>query len=138
MTTDIPKELEDVNAAPSCRQDKNGVVERHWQTMVAMAHNWLSSAVLPSTFWFYVIKRAVEVGNYFPTQLENGTFTAPFELVHRAKPYLRVLFKLFGLAAVRREHIQDDKLTKFDSQRLPMIAIGHCLNSNGLLFYNPV
>jgi hypothetical protein len=28
-----------VNAAPSNRQDKNGLVERHWQTMVAMARN---------------------------------------------------------------------------------------------------
>ena len=28
-----------VNAAPANRQDKNGLVERHWQTMVAMARN---------------------------------------------------------------------------------------------------
>ncbi len=49
-----------------------------------------------------------------------------------------VLFPLFGLVAVRRERIGDDKLSKFDAQSLPMIAIGRCLNSNGLLFYNPV
>jgi hypothetical protein len=61
----------------------------------------------------------------------------PFALVHREKPDLRVLFK-FSLAAVRREHIGDDKLTKFDSQNLPMIAIGRCLNSNSLRFYNPI
>jgi hypothetical protein len=39
-----------VNAAPSNRQDKNGLVERHWQTMVSMARNWLASAELPSSF----------------------------------------------------------------------------------------
>ena len=33
-----------VNAAPANRQDKNGLVERHWQTMVAMARNWLALA----------------------------------------------------------------------------------------------
>jgi len=44
----------------------------------------------------------------------------------------------FSLAAVRHERIGDEKLQKFDSQSLPMIAIGHCPNSNGLLFYNPV
>ena len=33
-----------VNAAPANRQDKNGLVERHWQTMVSMARNWLASA----------------------------------------------------------------------------------------------
>jgi len=44
-----------VNAAPPNRQDKNGLVERHWQTMVSMARNWLASAKLPSTFWFYMV-----------------------------------------------------------------------------------
>jgi hypothetical protein len=41
-----------VNAAPANRQDKNGLVERHWQTMVAMARNWLASAELPASFGF--------------------------------------------------------------------------------------
>jgi hypothetical protein len=47
------------------------------------------------------------------------------------------LFKLFSFAAVRRERIGDDKLAKFDPQSVPMIAIGRCSNSNGLIFYNP-
>jgi hypothetical protein len=33
-----------VNAALAYHQDKNGLVERHWQTLVAMARNWLASA----------------------------------------------------------------------------------------------
>jgi len=36
-----------VNAAPALCQDKNGLAERHWQTMVSMAHNWLALAELP-------------------------------------------------------------------------------------------
>jgi hypothetical protein len=106
--------------------------------MVSMARNWLASAELPSSFWFYAVHRASEVCNYFPYQLEDGTYTTPFELAHNEKPDLRVLFKLFSLAAVRREHIGDDKLTKFESQSLPMIAVGCCPNSNGLQFYNPI
>jgi len=39
-----------VNAAPAYHQDKNGLAERHWQTMVTMARNWLASAELPSSF----------------------------------------------------------------------------------------
>jgi len=39
--------------------------------------------------------------------------------------------------AVRRERHGDDTLEKFDSQSIPMIAIGRCPTSNGLLFYNP-
>jgi hypothetical protein len=61
-----------VNAAPANHQDKNGLVERHWQTMIAMARNWLASAELPDTFWFYAVKQAAEVCNYFPLKLGNG------------------------------------------------------------------
>jgi len=104
-----------VNAAPANRQDKNGLVERHWQTMVSMARNWLASAELPSSFWFFAVRRAAEVCNYFPYKLEDGTYSTPFELAHRQKPDLRVLFKIFGLAAVRRERVGDSNLNKFDA-----------------------
>jgi hypothetical protein len=126
-----------VNAAPFHHQDKNGLAERHWQTMVCMAQNWLVSAKLPSSFWFFAIRRAAEVCNYFPYKLENGSFFTPFELAHHKKPDLRVLFKLFSLSAVRRERIGDTNITKFDSQSLPMICVGRCPNSDGLQFYNP-
>jgi hypothetical protein len=125
-----------VNAAPASRQDKNGLVERHWQTMLAMARNWLASAQLLGTFWFYAIRRAVDVCNYFPSTLEDGTFTTPFQLVHKAKPDLRVLFPMFGLAAVCHERVGATSLNKFESQSVFMIAIGRCQQSNGLQFYN--
>lgn len=120
-----------VNAAPAHRQDKNGLVERHWQTLIAMAWNWLASAELPETFWFHAVKRATEVCNYFPLQLEDGQWTTPFMLAHHTKPDLRYLFKLFSVAAVCRE-CSDSRLGNFDSQSVPMIAIGRCPNSSGL------
>jgi len=126
-----------VNAAPAFRQDKNGLAERHWQTLVAMSRSWLASAELPSSFWFYAIKRAAEICNYFPIKFEQTSWTTPFELAHQVKPDLRVLFKLFGVAAVRRERHGDNTLGKFECQSIPMIAIGRCPNSNGIQFYNP-
>ena len=60
------------------------------------------------------------------------------ELAHATKLDLRVLFKMFGLAAVQRERVGDSKLGEFDSQSVLMIAVGRCSTSNGLLFYNPV
>jgi hypothetical protein len=126
-----------VNAAPSHHQDRNGLVERHWQTMVSMARNWLASSKLPSCFWFHAVKCAVEVCNYFPLRLEDGSFTTPFELAYAKKPDLRVLFKMFGLAAVRRERAGNSSLYKFEAQSTPMIAVGRCPQSNGLQFYNP-
>ena len=101
------------NAAPSYRQDKNGLAERHWQTMVSMACNWLVSADLPPSYWFYAVRRAAEVCNYFPMSLEDGTLSTPFKLVHHTKPDLRILFKPFTLAAVRWERKGDENLQKF-------------------------
>ena len=68
--------------------------------MVAMARNWLALAELPASFWFYAVKRAAKVCNYFPLKLEDGTWTTPLQLAHNTKPYLCVLFRLFSLAAV--------------------------------------
>jgi hypothetical protein len=126
-----------VNAAPSNHQDRNGLAKRHWQTMTAMAHSWLASAELPAKFWYYAVKRAAKVCNYFLYKLEDGTWSTLLELAHNIKPDLRVLFKMFGLAAVRRERIGNSQLGKFETQTIPMIAVGRCSNSNGLLFYNP-
>jgi hypothetical protein len=127
-----------VNAAPWMRQDKNGLAERHWQTLTAMARNWLVSAELPSTFWFFAVKRAAEISNYFPLKLENGSWSTPIQLSHFIQPDLRVLFKLFSVASVRRERVGDCQLGKFDSQSTLMIAVGHCRHSNSIQFYNPV
>jgi hypothetical protein len=126
-----------VNAAPSYQQDKNGLAERHWQTMVSMARNWLASAELPASFWFYAIHHAAKVCNYFPYKLEDGEVSTPFELAHKEKPDLRVLFKMLGLATFRRERIGDNNLNKFEAQSVSMIAVGRCQHSNGLQFYNP-
>jgi hypothetical protein len=84
-----------VNAAPSHRQDKNGLVERHWQTMVSMAWDWLASAELPSSFWFFAVCCAAEVCNYFPYLLEDGSVTTPFELVHHNKTRFKSLIQTF-------------------------------------------
>jgi len=92
--------------------------------MVAIARNWLASAKLPTTFWFYAVKHAAEVCNYFPLNLGDGQWSTPFELAYHTKQDLRVLFKLFSLAAVRRERQGDTRLGKFDAQSTPMIAIG--------------
>jgi len=81
-----------------------------------MAWNWLPSTELPANFWFYAVKRAAEVCNYFPH----------FELADqiKLKPDVWVLFKMLGLAAVCCEHIRDSKFEKCITQSQLMIAIG--------------
>ena len=80
--------------------------------MVSMARNWLASVELPASFCFYAVRHAAKVCNYFPYKLEDGEVTTPFELAHKEKPDLRVLFKMFGLAAVHCEKIGDNNLNK--------------------------
>jgi hypothetical protein len=69
-----------------------------------MTRNWLASAELPGSFWFYAVKHAAEICNYFPIKLECVSWTTPLELAHKIKPNLCVLFKLFSMAAVHCEH----------------------------------
>ena len=52
-----------IEAAPPKHQHHNGLVERNWRTIVRMVRSWLTSSLLPSSFWFYAIKRVVEVSN---------------------------------------------------------------------------
>jgi len=72
-----------------------------------MARNLLASAELPASFWFYAVKRAAKVCNYFSIKVENDTWTTHFELAHGIKPDLRALFKLFSVAALQQEHQGD-------------------------------
>jgi len=103
-----------------------------------MARNWLASAESPAIFWFYAVKRAVEVSTYFPLKQARGTWTTPIELAHQVQPDLRVLFKLFSVVAIHHERVSDKQLGKFELQSTFMIAIGRCPNSNSVQFYNPV
>lgn len=91
------------NAALAFQQDKNGLADQYWQTMIAMACNLLAFAELPATFWFYAVKWAAEVCNYFPLKLECGIWITHLEWAHQMKPHLRVLFKLFDVAAFHRK-----------------------------------
>ena len=41
-----------VCAAPPHCQDKNGLVERRWQSLTKMARSFLTEAKVPKKFWF--------------------------------------------------------------------------------------
>jgi len=66
----------------------------------------------------------------------ESQFSTPFELAHAIKPDLRLLVKPFSLAAVRRERVGNENISKFSLQSIPMITLGRCPNSDGLQFFN--
>ncbi len=84
-----------------------------------MARNWLASAELPSSLWFYVVHHAAEVCNYFPYKLEDGSYVTPFELVHKTKPDLRVLFKLLVLLLLDVNVLEMISLTNLSHKASP-------------------
>ena len=126
-----------VRASPSGRQDKNGLVERAWQTAVGMARSYITDMQMPRHFWYWAIRQAVFVMNYLPCTVSN-ILTSSHELVYGVKPDYRLLFRLFSTGYFK--HSSDgsrrrDGITEATS--MAGIAIGHCRKSEGLLFYCP-
>ena len=123
----------DIQAAPPRQQHKNGLVERSWQSVVKMARNWLSSAVLPSQFWWFAVKRATEVSNILPSfHLGDDKPTTPYEMFFGEKPDLRSLIPMFSVAWVHRPSSH-----KFESRSIKCIVVGRDSKSDGLIFYHP-
>ena len=127
-----------VEAAPPKRQHQNGLVERHWQNIVTMARNWLKSQLLPSSFWFFAVKRAVEIANILPVESSSGIIYTPYERAYKRKVDFRSLFPMFSKAYVKTEtEVGGSHLNKFKSQTLKTICVGRCPKSDSLLFYHP-
>ena len=125
-----------LESAPPKHQHQNGLVERNWRTLVRMARSWLSSALLPSSFWFHAIKRACEIKNYLPVNLK-GQITSPHELVYHHKPDMRCLFPLFSVAYIDKDEDSNTNRGNFSSLSLRVIAIGKSSRANCLEFYHP-
>ena len=90
-----------VEASPPYRQHQNGLVERHWQTIVSMTRNWLQSALLPSKYWFFGVKRACEVLNMMPIVID-GKITTPYTEAYNKKVDYRNLFPMFSTAYIKQ------------------------------------
>ena len=70
--------------------------ERNWQTVLRMAREWLASALFPTSFCWYALKRSVKVSNYVLITVDNQ-LTAPFEMVYQQQPGLHNLFQCLVL-----------------------------------------
>jgi deoxyuridine 5'-triphosphate nucleotidohydrolase len=127
-----------VEAAPPRRQHQNGLIERHWQNIATMARNWLKSQLLPSSFWFFAVKRAVEISNILPVETKEGIIYTPHERAYGTKVDYRNLFPMFSKAYIKTTTEQGGShKNKFSTQTLKTICVGKCPKSNSLLFYHP-
>ena len=130
------KEQIPLQAAPPRRQHQNGLVERHWALLVKMARNWLTAALLPTSFWWFAIKRACEVSNISKASHKDKAIS-PYELVTHQKPDYRQLFPMFSTAYIKYAREEKSKGGKWKTQTLKVITIGTCPKSDSLLFYHP-
>ena len=125
-----------VETAPPSHQDKNGLSERNWQSILRMLRGWLASSLLPTNFWYYALKRATEVSNYVPIRIDNK-LTTPYEMVYQEKPDLRNLFPMFSVGYVSELRDGSKDRLNMHSKTLRAIAVGRSDKSNCLLFYHP-
>ena len=125
-----------VAGAPEGRQNQNGLIESHWKKVMTLARAWLTSNLLPTKFWYFAVKQAVQVCNYTPIYIQN-TWTTAFEQMYKIKPDYRNLIPLFSLAYVKRNRDGTTHRTKAMSQTLRCICVGNDSKSDGLLFFSP-
>jgi hypothetical protein len=125
-----------IEASPPYRQHQNGLVERHWQTIVSMTRNWLQSSLLPSKYWFFGVKRACEVLNMMPISI-NGKISTPYEETYNKKVDYRNLFPMFSTAYIKQCRVGGQSKNKWKSHTLKCIVVGKCNSSDSLLFYHP-
>jgi transposase InsO family protein len=93
-------------SAPYTMQ-KNGVVERRNQTVVAMARALLKQRRMPVEFWGEVVVTAVYLQNRLPTKGLAGR--TPYEAWHGRKPAVNHL-RVFGYRAFVKQLGHVDKL----------------------------
>jgi hypothetical protein len=133
----LTEEQIQVESAPPYHQSQNRLVERHWQTLVNMARNWLTSSQLPTDYWYFAIKRACEVSNIMPTKV-NSKLTTPYELVFQQKVDYRCLIPIFCTSYIKQHRkTGGSHKNKWLNRTLKCILVGKCPKSDSLLFYHP-
>jgi len=120
-----------IESVPPNEQNKNGLCERNWRSILTMSRSWLASALLPCQFWWHALKRSTEISNYFPIRIDNK-LTTPHELTYGTKPDMRSLVPIFTVAYVNYKHPKS-----FQTQTIRTITIGRSDTTNTPEFYHP-
>jgi len=125
-----------LHASPLGWQSQNGFFEHVWQMVIAMAWSYIITDIqMPHEYWYWAVHHAIQVSNYLPSTV-NGVVTTSTEVVHRVKPDYHVLFHLFS-TGFHHTHDSIHARDHFEAKMIQGIVIGHCCQSDGLLFYSP-
>ena len=102
-------------AAPKHRE-QNGLVERHWGTIMKLANTMLIHARLSKKFLYYTVKYAQYIHDVIPVEDltdKLGLPCTPYQMVNGIKPNVRH-FRVFGCPSIfkRYEISEGGKRTK--------------------------
>jgi len=95
-----------------------------------MSRSWMSSALLPSEFWWFAMKQATEVSNYIPLKLDRH-LTTPHQLVYKSKVDLRNLLPMFCVPYPKYKHASST-----DIQSCKAILVGRSNTTHAYMFYH--
>ena len=94
------------NTAAPKHQEQNGLVERHWGTVVKLANVLLLHARLNRKFFYYAVKYAQYIHDVIPVKNlldEDGHPTTPYYLATNRKPAVKH-FRVFRCPAVFKHY----------------------------------
>ena len=133
----IYSEKSKIIGAPAGRQSSNGLAERAWATICAMARSYMTEKQMPRDYWYHAIHHAGRMMNCVPGKV-NGKLTTAFELVHHVPPDTRTWFPLFSIVYFYKATDKDQDRTSFMSKAMQGIAVGRSTKTNALSVYNPI
>jgi hypothetical protein len=112
---------------------RNGVVERQNETVVATTRSMLKAKGLPGWFWGEAVNAAMYVLNRCPTKTVDGM--TPFEAWHRRKPAVHHLRTFWCIMYVRNT---TPHLKKLEDRGLKMIFVSYESGSKAYRAYDPI
>jgi hypothetical protein len=124
-------------AAPHGHQSANGLVERTWQTILWMAHSYITEKQVGREYWFIAIKYSAHMPKMVPG-CPSCQLILPFELVYGEKLDSTTWFELFPVGYFPMPVKSGESASASQAQTMDGIAVGHDDTSNTITFYNPL
>ena len=101
-----------------------------------MARSFLHQRQIPRVYWYWAIRHACQINNYFPCEVD-GEKTTPLELVYGVKPDFSTLLPLFSVTYFKHDKDGARARDGTESKVMQGILLGRSSKADGYLIYSP-
>ena len=101
-----------------------------------MARAFLHQRQIPRMYWFWAIRHAYQINNYFPCKV-NDTKTTPLELVYGVRPDFSTLLPLFSVAYFKHDRDGSRARDGTEAKGMQGILLDRSDKADGYLIYSP-